>query len=147
MSDFWRNWLTIWCIAVAVFGAVLMGGAFEATSGPVRLLFDVLDGPGDPVYDAHFRFSLALMGAVTFGWSGTFYAAFQAAHALERRARPIWLLITASALGWYAVDSALSIATGFAMNAASNTVLLIGYLVPLFASGVLQSHAPSARTA
>jgi hypothetical protein len=33
------------------------------------------------------------------------------------------------------------------LNAASNTVLLIGYLVPLFASGVLQPNAPSARTA
>ncbi len=31
-----------------------------------------------------------------------------------------------------------AIATGFALNAASNTVLLTGYLIPLLASGVLR---------
>ena len=45
MTGFWRTWMTAWCWAVAGLGVMLMGAAFEATSGPVRLLFVVLGGP------------------------------------------------------------------------------------------------------
>ena len=47
MSTFWRNWLSIWCWAVGLFGVVLAGGAFAATSGPARLLLDTLNGSAD----------------------------------------------------------------------------------------------------
>lgn len=146
MSGFWRNWLTIWCWAVGLFGLTLTGAAAEITSGPVRLLFDIFNGPGELDLDAHMRFSVALLGAVTLGWSLTFAAAFQAAHMLGDRSRPVWIMITASVVGWYAIDSSLSIATGFPLNAASNTILFAAYLVPVIASGVLRTASQAPRS-
>lgn len=139
MTRFWRNWLTVWCWAVALFGAALIGGAFEATSGPVRLLFGVLN-PAEPLtLDAPLRFSLAVMGAVTLGWSLTLFAAIKAADELGAQGGPIWRLTTLGVVGWYVVDSALSAATGFALNIAPNTLLAAAYLLPVLRTGVLRS--------
>ena len=139
MSSFWKTWLTAWCWVVAIFGLILAGGAFEATSGPARLFFGLFGGVADLDLDQPLRFSIGLMGAVTFGWSLTFAAAFRAAHMLSEQARPVWTMITVGVAAWYLVDGAISIATGFAPNVASNTLLLIGYLVPVLRSGVLRA--------
>lgn len=68
MNGFWMGWLRIWCGGVAAFGLILAGAAFEATSGPVRLIYGVLGAP-DLALDAPLRFSIALMGAVP--WAGS----------------------------------------------------------------------------
>lgn len=138
MSAFWRGWLNVWCVLVIVFGLVLAGGGLEATSGAADLLFGILGGPGDLTWTPHLRFSVALMGAVTMGWGLTFFAVFAAAHQLGDRATTVWRLVTASALVWFVIDSALSVATGFALNAVSNAGLLVGYFIPVLASGVLK---------
>jgi len=132
MSNFWRAWLRVWCVAVGAFGALLAAGAFEATRGPVVLLYTILGG-APPMFDPALAFSVGLMGAVTLGWSLTFYAAFEAAHALGPQGGRIWRLITISVLAWYLIDGAISALTGYALNIAPNTALLIGYLIPLIA--------------
>lgn len=131
MTRFWRNWLTVWCWAVGLFGVVLIGGAFEATSGPTRMLFGVLNPDAPPlVPDEPMRFSLAVLGAVTLGWSITLHAAIEAAEMLGARGEPIWRLVTLSVVVWYVVDSALSVATGYGLNVAPNTLFLATYLLP-----------------
>lgn len=137
--SFWRAWLTVWCVLVGAFGAVLAGGALEATRGPVVLLYTILGGSA-PVFDPALAFSVGLMGAVTIGWSITFYAAFEAAHALGTQNPRIWRLITVSVVAWYLIDGALSALTGYALNIAPNTALLIGYLIPLMAG---RARAPA----
>lgn len=137
MSAFWRGWLNVWCLLVFVFGLVLAGGGLAATSGPSEMLFGVLGGQLELTWTPHLRFSVALMGAVTMGWAVTFFAAFSAAHRLGDQAAIIWRWITGSLLVWFVVDSALSVATGFALNAVSNAGLLVGYLIPVLASGAL----------
>lgn len=138
MSGFWRRWLTVWGFGVVAFGAVLTGAAFEATSGPTRVLFAILGGVQDLDLDAPQRFSIALMGAVTLGWGLTLLVVFGAAHRLGAEARSTWVGVTLGVLAWYVIDSALSVATGFAMNAVSNTVLLAGYLIPVLGSGAMR---------
>lgn len=145
MSQFWRSWLTIWCGGVALFGLVLMGGAFAATDGPVRLLYALFNPAAEAVFDAPLRFSVALVGAVTFGWSLTFGVAIRAAHLLGAQGRPIWMGLIFSALAWYVIDSALSIATGYALNAVSNTIVIAAFLLPILLSGVLQDGGARAR--
>lgn len=145
MSAFWRWWMTVWCWAVVVFGVVLLGAAFEATSGPARMSFAILDGPGEPSFDAHLRFSVGLMGAVTLGWGLTFFATVSAAHELGERAAPVWRMLTASVIAWCVIDSMISIATGFALNAASNTLLTLGYLVPVMTTGVMSERTALSR--
>ncbi|MFM5915699.1 MAG: hypothetical protein ACKOPR_13340 [Chakrabartia godavariana] len=140
MKDSDRTWLTLWAWGVVIFGLALAAFALPATEAPGRLMFDILGNsvPADP--DAHLRFAVGLMGCVTMGWGVTFLAAFRAAWALPAgQARPIWRLIVTGALAWFIPDSLLSVATGFALNAVSNTVLLALLLVPLMRSGVLKA--------
>ncbi|MFC4441973.1 hypothetical protein [Caulobacter henricii] len=139
MSGFWRNWLMAWCGSVVLFGAVLVGGGFEATSGPVRLIFGFLDGPMPLDLNAQMRFSLALMGAVSIGWAVTAAGMIQAGLLLGERGRPVWLWLTAGVLTWFIIDTPMSIATGYGLNALPNLFLLVTFLLPILRSGVLRA--------
>lgn len=130
MNGKWQAQMQIWCGAVMVFGLVLMGGAFEATSAGVSALFAILDGPGPMTWTPVLRFSLALMGAVTLGWGATVLAVVRGTGDMaSAQSLALWRGITAALLLWYVVDSGLSIATGFWRNALSNTVLIGWYLL------------------
>ena len=133
MTSFWSNWLKAWVWVVGLFGAVLTLGAFEATAAPVAAIYGLVGGTA-PVADPAFRFTLALLGAVTVGWALTLAVALDAAHALGGS---MWRGLTIAVLCWYLIDSALSVATGFPLNAVSNTVFLAGFLLPMWRSGFL----------
>lgn len=138
LSGFWMNWMTGYCAAVALFGIVLAGGAFDITSGPVNMVFGVMNGPVE--FSPPMHFSLAVLGAVSIGWSITMLAAVRAANQLDTRSgRPIWVMITASVLSWYVIDSTLSIATGFGFNAIPNTVFMTAFLIPVIHCGLIKS--------
>ena len=141
MSGFWRNWFVIWCFAICMFGVVLAGGAFEATSAPVRLVLAMLRGPSEALFDPPLRFSLAVLGAVSIGWAVTLYFVIGAAIALGDRGRPLWNAISAGMVSWFVIDSSLSIATGFGLNAVANLALAAMYVVGLFGSGALKRSA------
>ncbi len=143
MTRFYRRWLTVWCFGVGLFGLVLYGAGFDATTAPAAAIFALMGNPLPVEPDRYLRFAVALMGAVTAGWAVTYYAAFRAAwNAPRADASKLWRLLTAGALMWFAIDSLASIANGFPLNALSNTALLIGYLVPVIASRALagKSH-------
>ncbi|MBU4433402.1 MAG: hypothetical protein KKC14_03195 [Alphaproteobacteria bacterium] len=142
MSGFWRGWFAIWCVSIGLFGAVLSGGAFEATSTPVRLLLAGLRGPAEAPLDPTLRFSLAVMGAVSIGWAVTLFLVIRAAIALEARGRPLWTAMTVGLVSWFVIDSTLSVATGFGLNVVPNSVLLIFYGFGLIGSGCLR-RAPA----
>jgi hypothetical protein len=136
MSAFWRGWLNVWAWVVIVFGLVLAGGGLDATDGVADAVFAIVGG-APMEWTPHLRFSVALLGAVTMGWGVTYLALFMAAHRLGADAAPVWRLATFGALAWFVIDSSLSVATGFWLNAVSNTGLFIGYLVPVLASGAM----------
>jgi hypothetical protein len=88
------------------------------------------------------RFSIGLMGAVTMGWGMTLYVAFQAAHLMDAAHAPrIWRNITVVALIWYAVDSYISVMTGYWLNAVSNTAILALYLYAIGQSRAMRDPA------
>ncbi len=141
MTGFWQNWLRLWAWGVIIFGVALAGGAFAATDGAIRALFDLLGNafPAEP--DAHHRFSLGLMGAVSIGWGLTLLGIFGAIFGLAKDAAiSFWRAVLAGTLGWYAIDGCISIATGFALNLVPNTLLLALLLIALFKSGALRSN-------
>lgn len=141
MAGIWKNWITVWCWAVIVFGAVLAAAGLPATDGVARVLFGVVGGlaPDPAMFEpTGMRFAVALMGAVTLGWGFTILFLLPAIHAAGA---PAWKGLTAAILIWFVIDSAFSVATGFALNAVSNTGLLIAYLVPVLASGALTRAA------
>jgi hypothetical protein len=140
MSTFWQRWLMAWCGVLAMLGAVLAGAATDATSGPVRLVFAIIGGPGELQLDAHMRFTLAVLGAVVIGWSLTLLGATRMAHRLGRdRGRSAWGWVTVSLAGWFVIDSTLSILTGFALNAVMNTIFMAAFLLPIVRSRVLSA--------
>lgn len=139
MSRFWQSWFSTWAAVVVIFGLVLAGGAFAATDAPAKIAFTLFGNPLPADIDAHHRFAIGLMGAVTMGWGLTYFATFKALFELEpAKAAPIWRWVLFASLVWYVIDSAISIATGFWMNAVSNTALLVLLLIPLAKSGAMR---------
>lgn len=139
MPEFWRKWIVIWCWAVIAFGAVLLIGGFEATKAPIEAIFLLYNPDATVPFDDTVRFGVGLMGALTLGWGLTLLASVRAALSLGRDGRALWGGITMSVFIWYLTDSLVSVMTGFVVNAGSNTLLLIGYLLPIWRSGLLGS--------
>lgn len=137
MIDNDRRWLVIWCWAAIAFGAVIAGASFPATEGPARTLLEWQGGRG-VAPDAALRFALGLTGAVTIGWGATLLALVGAG---ERLGAVAWRKVAGAVALWFAVDSALSVANGFAPNVASNLVFLAGFLIALRASGFARGDA------
>ncbi len=139
MTDFWRRWLFIWCLAIFGFGLILAGGALPATDGPIRLLLGILGGGAPVDFSPVLRFSLAVMGPVSMGWAITCWGAIRAADLLGARGGPIWRLVTAGALTWFVVDPILSVATGFWPNVIPNIGYIVAFLIPVLKTGVLSA--------
>ncbi len=137
MSDAGLRWLTIWCGALAALGVAVAGAATDATSAPVRLVFAVIGVP-ELRLDAHMRFTLAVLGAVLIGWSLTLLGASRVAHRLGgEHGRAAWRWVAVALVGWFAIDSTLSVLTGFPLNAVMNVIFLLAFLAPMVRSGVL----------
>ena len=137
MSRFWSNWLVVWCWGVLAFGVLLTTAAIPSIDGLVRVLFTLF--AANPENAGMFdqpavRFGLGLQGALTIGWALTLFALIDAAKTIGAAA---WRALTISLLAWYAIDSAISVATGFWPNAISNTALMVAFAVPILASGAL----------
>lgn len=143
MNGFWRGWLLIWCLGSGLFSLILALGGLPQSDGGARAIFAVLGAPEADLFTPTLRFSVAVMGAVSIGWTIAIYAGIQAADALGGRAAPIWRLLMLSVGVWFVIDSILSVATGFGANVLPNIVLLTGFFIPILATGVhkAQPHA------
>lgn len=146
MTTFWYRWMIIWCWCVIGFGAVLALSIFEALSAPTMLLLDLVFWPIDGEPAALSReaiFAVALAGALTMGL-GAMILGLARDETLNGSPR-LWRHVTAAVLVWYVVDSAVSILGGAIVNAVSNTVLLVTFLLPVLGSGVLGSGVLGGR--
>lgn len=141
MARHWQAWLTAWAAGVVVFGLILYGLGFAATSAPAAAVFALFGNPLPAEPDRFLRFAVSLMGAVTAGWGVTLAIAFRAIGRLSGADQmQAWRWLTLGTLGWYAIDSLASWTNGFDANVVSNTVVLGLYLVPVVASGVMGQH-------
>lgn len=143
MRGFWKHWLIAWFAVAMAFAIVLALAAWPQADAITRPILRLIAG------DAHhsslfdpmpMRFAIGLQGALSLGWLLTAMIAMRAA---DRLGGQIWREITAAFGIWYGVDCAISLSTGFPLNAVSNTALIIGYLVPVLGSGVLFGAATS----
>jgi hypothetical protein len=139
MTTFWRTWLTLSCLAAGVFGVVVYGAAFAATTAPIALFLDLIGNPWPAEPGKHLHFAFGLMGAITIGWMMTLYTLLCAAWSLgDAEAQPLWRGAAISIAVWYVIDSYVSIATGFPLNAISNTALAGAMLLPILVTGKLR---------
>jgi len=139
MTGIWKNWMTVWAWGVVAFGALLMTGAFPGVDGLVRdvlVLFGNLPDGGTILEDRAMRFAVGLMGAVTMGWGLTIAFLLPAISAAGPSG---WRALTLALAIWYVVDGLISVTTGFAANAVSNTALAIAYVIPVLGSGALRT--------
>ncbi|MDX2274851.1 MAG: hypothetical protein NW206_05310 [Hyphomonadaceae bacterium] len=145
MSGFWKTWLQVWCWATLGVGALFAAAAIPALEGGVTLFYDTIYWPIDGIspYGPEVRLTAALLGAVMIGWA---IAIFGLVSAAETAGAPAWRTLTMSIVVWYAIDSTISVALGAPVNALSNTIFLVTFLIPILASGVLGANT-GARSA
>ena len=144
LSSFWKNWLYLCAAFGILFGLILAAAAIHALSAPTEGLMALMNQSEPVELSRPMRFSLALMGCVTVAWGATMAVLFTACDGLGPAARPYWRASVAILLIWFVADSSFSIATGFALNAVSNTLFVVAFLIPILASGVL-TRSPSER--
>lgn len=133
METLWTRWAAVWAAGLTVFGLALAGAADPSTEGLTRAIYGII-GPDHPLhFDAPLRISIALMGAVSAGWGLTVLLLALSPEAGRNAA--VWRCVAYGFAAWFVVDSALSIHTGFPLNALSNLVLVILGAPALFALG------------
>lgn len=140
--NFWEQALHIWCWQVAGFGLMFAGGGLAATDSGAGLYYWLVSaGQLDAAsFDAAgLRSTVAVMGGVMFGWGLTLLAIFRAVGADGR----IWRGVSWAVLGWFVVDSSLSVATGLAGNAIANMLFLVQFLVPAVKLGFFSRETAS----
>jgi len=124
MSGFWRIYLLV--VADAL---IVMGVAFAALAivpgwfGALNWLNDAFGSARLTGEDAIrvARFGYGLIGAVTAAWGIALFLLVK--HGVHEG--KTWRVVVASVLGWWVLDVSVSLATGFALNAAVSTLLLV----------------------
>lgn len=130
---FHKFWIKVTAIVVGSFGPVFFLGTMADTLEPARLTLDILSWPidGATTYASpDTRFLSALTGGFLFGWGVMLWClsswVYDAAPEAVRRT------VLAGVLAWFCLDSAGSIASGNASNAAFNVVVLLIAVGPLW---------------
>ncbi len=114
------------------FALAIAGAAWPPTSGVFNFLFDMVDWPLDgaaTIVSEQTRLLSAISGGVFASWSVMLVLII--APAVARGDEDIRRSALIAIFVWYFIDSAGSLAAGFAGNAAFNTVYLLMLLVPL----------------
>ncbi|WP_298190874.1 hypothetical protein [Novosphingobium sp.] len=137
MSPFWQAWFQFWLVSMIVFALIVAGGALPGTDAPLRMGLALTSmGPPTDLTPAG-RFMIGILGGVFLGWMVMFALVLRQAVAMGRAGRPLWLAATVGMASWYALDSTLSVATGFGLNVVPNTLALAMFLIGVAGSKVL----------
>ena len=131
--DFHKFWLKITAIVVGSFGPIFFLGTMAPTLEPARLTLDILSWPidGATTYASpDTRFLSALTGGFLVGWGVMIWClsswVYDAAPEGVRRS------VLTGTIAWFLLDSAGSIVSGNASNAAFNVVVLLLAIGPLW---------------
>ena len=137
MTPFWQAWFQFWLVSMILFALAVAGGALTATEAPFRIGLALVNG-GVPVeLTPAARFVTGILGGVFLGWIVMMALVLRHAAAMGPAGRPLWLAATVGMLAWYALDSTLSVLTGFALNVVPNSLALGLFLIGVAGSGVL----------
>jgi hypothetical protein len=135
MTGLWKNWVWAWWSVMMAAALVFWLAAIPGLDAPVLVFYDMIHWPFDGMsgFTEATRPTAAILGAVFLGFA-------LAVGALMRAG--LWREATMIIGVWYVTDSAASVLTGVPVNALSNTVIIVAYLIPVLASGVIAFGAP-----
>ena len=132
-SDLHKRWLKISAITIGFFGPVLFFGTMPEFNEPARLGLDILAWPidGFPSYESReIAFLSALTGGFLLGWGVTVWClsvwVYDAAPEGVRKSLVI------GACCWFVLDSSGSVASGNAVNALFNVLVLLLIVGPMW---------------
>ena len=131
--EFHKLWLKITAVVVGSFGPIFFLGTMAQTLEPARLTLDLLSWPvdGATTYASpDTRFLSALTGGFLMGWGVMIWCLSSWVYDLAPEA--VRRSVLAGVLAWFVLDSAGSIASGNASNAAFNVVVLLIAVGPLW---------------
>lgn len=130
---FHKFWLKITAIVVGSFGPVFFLGTMAQTLEPARFTLDLLSWPldGATTWDSpDTRFLSALTGGFLFGWGVMIWCLSAWVH--DAAPEGVRRSVLTGTLAWFCLDSAGSIASGNASNAAFNVLVLLVAVGPLW---------------
>ena len=130
---FHKFWLKITAVVVGCFGPIFFLATMEPTMEPARWTLDLISWPldGQQTY-AHpdTRFLSALTGGFLLGWGVMIWClqswVYDAAPEGVRKS------VLYGVVAWFVLDSAGSITSGNASNAAFNIIILLIAVGPLW---------------
>jgi hypothetical protein len=128
-----KNYLKITAFVIGSFGPIFFLGTMLSTSEPARWTLDLLSLPLDGVqnYEAPTtRFLSALTGGFLFGWGVCVW--FLQQWVYDSNPEGVRKSVLVGVLSWFVLDSAGSIASGNASNAAINIIVLLIAVGPLW---------------
>ncbi len=137
----WINWLLAACTGAGAFGLamVLLPGPVESFFN--WMVFGSTETPAAFSSEAaeYSRFVYGVLGAVMAGWMALIAAVVTGP--LRAGERWAWLAVAASLGGWFVVDTAHSLVTGFPENAIFNVLFALALAPPLVATRPRQTPA------
>ncbi|CAN5851032.1 hypothetical protein BH11PSE1_BH11PSE1_02970 [soil metagenome] len=130
---FHKAWLKVTAVVVGSFGPIFFLGTLPATREPARLTLDILSWPldGATTYASpDTRFLSALTGGFLLGWGVMIWCL--SSWVYDAAPEPVRRTVLTGVLAWFFLDSAGSIASGNASNAAFNLLVLLLAVGPLW---------------
>jgi hypothetical protein len=132
-KQFHKTWLIVTAIVVGSFGPIFSLATRQSLSFPARWTLNLLNGPGGGAanFDANTpRFLTALTGGFLLGW-GVMIVCLRA-WVYDDAAEGVRRVVVTSLVSWFLLDSIGSISSGNGWNAASNVVVLLTAVGPLW---------------
>lgn len=132
-QQFHKFWLKVTAIVVASFGPVFFLGTMAATMEPARLTLDLLSWPidGATTYASpDTRFLSALTGGFLMGWGVMIW--LLSVWVYDKAPEAVRKTVLIGILTWFVFDSSGSIASGNALNALFNVLVLLLAVGPLW---------------
>lgn len=132
----WLNWLLIVCLLLIVFGLALVFLP-DAMQNVIGVNFYNWPLPEDgysqisTIERNYHMFLYGITGGMLVGWG--VLLTFVANGPLKYGSRWAWGAMVICLAIWYVLDTGISLATGFSINAIFNSMIAVSFAVPLLA--------------
>lgn len=141
---FWVNWLSAASLGVALFGLALVAAPALTRQGFSRLVYATpaqLDQFGAEAA-RYISLAHAVLGGVMAGWGAALWLIVRGPLAQGQRVG--WNIVAISLGVWFVPDTTYSLASGYWQNAVLNSVFLVLFALPLWATRTQTHLTPEA---